>query len=100
MDDSEIAFIAEENHISIEEVEDLIAEGRIGELLPHSKPRFKAEGFVYIADFGDAVKVGFSVDPDTRLKNLSSGSPFEVKFLAVYPGSKTLERVLHRFFRE
>ena len=57
-------------------------------------------GFVYFVQGrkGGPVKIGYAVDPQRRLGNMSTGSPVPLKLLAAIPGDRNLEADLHRFF--
>ena len=46
------------------------------------------------------VKIGHSKDPDSRLKSLSSASPFGLQLLAKIPGGKSREMELHKRFSQ
>ena len=53
--------------------------------------------FIVTEDF-QFLKVGFSLDPPTRLKTLQTGNPLELKLLHTIPGTRRLEESLHREF--
>lgn len=55
----------------------------------------KKPGFVYIIQFSDRVKIGFTENLARRLSEL----PYD-RVLAVTPGSLTKERQFHRKFRD
>jgi hypothetical protein len=57
-------------------------------------------GFVYFVQGrkGGAVKIGYAVNPQRRLGNMSTGSPVPLRLLAAIPGDRKLEFDLHRFF--
>jgi hypothetical protein len=44
------------------------------------------------------VKIGYSADPNVRLKDLATGNPFELKLLGTMPGQFATEKELHRIF--
>lgn len=44
------------------------------------------------------LKVGYSIDPPTKLKKLQTGNPVPLKLLHTIPGSRRLEEALHREF--
>lgn len=48
----------------------------------------------------DIVKIGFSTDPDKRLRELQTGSPFKLRLVKTYPGNRALERRLHGLFSD
>lgn len=59
-------------------------------------------GFVYLihAVGTNRVKIGFSANPEKRLKELQTGSPFELKLLAKWPGTLDTELSGHRTFAD
>ncbi|MCD6293340.1 MAG: GIY-YIG nuclease family protein [Deltaproteobacteria bacterium] len=55
---------------------------------------------VYIETVGlSRVKIGFSVNPEDRVKQLSTGSPTELKLIAKIPGGANDEKELHEKFK-
>lgn len=46
------------------------------------------------------VKIGYSHEPENRLRQLQTGSPSKLIMLAVIPGTITEERALHLMFHE
>ncbi len=63
---------------------------------PPSKPK----GYVYFiqGQCGGAIKIGFSVSPEKRLKELQTGYPDTLTILLMIPGSESTETTLHRQF--
>jgi hypothetical protein len=61
-----------------------------------------SEGYVYFIGHriavGDPVKIGFSVNPAARLRELQTGNPKRLIVLAAVEGPRSLERDLHRRF--
>lgn len=55
-------------------------------------------GGVYFVRSKDAVKIGYSRDWRKRLKGLQTSSPDHLTVLAVYFGTRDLERELHQKF--
>lgn len=55
-------------------------------------------GWIYFieGEITKRIKIGFSVDPDKRLKELSTGSAEELSLLAAYPGTIAIEKDIHR----
>jgi hypothetical protein len=55
-------------------------------------------GWVYLigADEDERVKIRWARDPERRLAALQIGHPDQLKLLAVIPGTKRLERDIHR----
>jgi hypothetical protein len=64
------------------------------------KPQKRLKGYVYFiqGQCGGAIKIGFSVDPAKRLKELQTGYPDTLKILFMIPGDESTERALHRLF--
>jgi len=58
------------------------------------------EGCVYFISDGDSIKIGFSAIPLSRLADLQSSSPRELKMLGHFPGTMANEQDLHIRFRE
>lgn len=60
------------------------------------------KGFVYFvqASHGGPVKIGYSVDPGGRLRELQSGSPYWLVLRHSIEGDRTRENELHRQFKE
>lgn len=57
-----------------------------------------AQSFVYFVLCGDAVKIGTSTNPRSRVAEMQTGSPLHLKLLAVTPGDLTVERKYHEKF--
>jgi len=59
-------------------------------------------GFVYFIEAvaNRHIKIGWANDPSRRLRAFQTGSPTEYILLGTIPGSRTLERKLHRDFHE
>jgi hypothetical protein len=60
----------------------------------------KHKGFVYFVQgqCGGAIKIGYSVKPDERLKSLQTGYPDTLLILAMIPADEYMEKKLHREF--
>lgn len=58
--------------------------------------RMKAgEGFIYVAIVGEYIKIGFSLNPERRVRAL--GDPGEpARLLGFFPGTWAQEKALHR----
>lgn len=54
---------------------------------------------VYLITDSRSFKIGMSIDPHRRLKNLQTGSSLPLHLLASYPGGQALEDELHRLYR-
>lgn len=61
-----------------------------------------SQGFVYaIADqSGDKLKIGYSKNPNRRLKQLATGSSDRLYILTMFHGDKFLEKLIHRKFKK
>lgn len=46
------------------------------------------------------IKIGFSDQPERRLNELMMWSPFPLELVAMVPGDRTLEGMLHRAFSD
>jgi hypothetical protein len=77
--------------------------------LKHSRPRMTdvlayvpdAEGcgFVYfIHGPSDTVKIGWSHDPQARIRDLQCATPVDLYFFCILHGGRRLERILHAAF--
>jgi hypothetical protein len=62
--------------------------------------RAEADGWVYfiVAVTTGMVKIGYSRNPDGRLKTLSQQAPIKYEILATIPGTMKDERDLHKKF--
>lgn len=56
-------------------------------------------GWVYFIFGDDAIKIGYSTEPENRLKNLQTGCPRELHLVAKRRGSLRLEAYYKRKFR-
>ena len=67
-----------------------------------TKKRFRRHqhGFVYVVQAGDAIKIGFSADPERRIKNLQTSHQETLETLLIFPGSVGLEKQLHRRYAQ
>ena len=74
------------------------------EKAPKPKPRKAdlrvAEGFVYFVRRGDLVKIGYSSDVRTRVRNLESMGGGGFDEVVVTPGDRAKEAGYHRQFKE
>lgn len=59
-----------------------------------------AQGYVYLISDGTAVKVGYSVKPEARVRELQTGSSRELRLLGKFAGSEQDEARLHQEFFE
>lgn len=58
------------------------------------------EGNVYIIRCHSRVKIGFTDNWSSRLRTLKTSCPYPVFVVAVFPGNRTMEGVLHRVFHD
>lgn len=59
-----------------------------------------AKGYVYFIQglCGGAIKIGYSKDPQARLRELQTGYPDTLTILLMIPGTEALESVIHKRF--
>lgn len=64
------------------------------------KKRISHIGYVYFiqGQCGGAIKIGYSMNPTERLKELQTGYPDTLKILLIIPGDLNTEKALHRKF--
>lgn len=62
----------------------------------------KYPGFVYFiqGENGGAIKIGFSKNPDSRLRELQTSYPDMLKILCLVPGSYKAEKEYHENFKD
>lgn len=66
-------------------------------------PPFREHGWVYFmqSQGGDeAVKIGWSMNPNRRLAEVGQGHPYGLAIVALLPGGRAVEFALHRRFKE
>lgn len=65
---------------------------------PHNRP--KPKGYVYFIQglCGGAIKIGYSISPEKRLKALQTGYHDTLTILLMIPGSESTETTIHRQF--
>lgn len=56
--------------------------------------------YVYVADFGDAVKIGYSTNVKSRIKQLEYRKGRRVKSLYYEKAERPTEKQLHHYFRD
>lgn len=61
-------------------------------------PCAKTVGSIYVIEFLNWVKIGFSREPVSRLKALQVSIPLEAKIVKVFKGTIKMERCLHSRF--
>lgn len=52
----------------------------------------------FIRSYNQFIKIGRSIEPDSRRKTLQTGSPIKLKVKAVLPGDYKTEKGLHELF--
>jgi len=68
--------------------------------------RLANRGFVYFIGAFDSnmdiqfVKIGFSTEPRSRMKQMSTGNPFDLRLLTFFPGCQCVEKWIHKEFKE
>jgi hypothetical protein len=55
---------------------------------------------LYFIEVDSKIKIGRSADPARRLKELSTGSPFQPKLILAIPNKGHMEKILHRCFSQ
>lgn len=65
----------------------------------YKRPK-KMKGYIYFiqGQCGGAIKIGYSLDPVSRLKGLQTGYPDTLVILAMIPGNESIEKGLHKEF--
>lgn len=58
------------------------------------------QGWIYFVLAGDAVKIGYSLDPEKRLQHIRVGNPEEAVLLGKIDGTPRTERALHWKLRQ
>jgi hypothetical protein len=58
-------------------------------------------GYVYIAEAGDHIKIGWARDVRYRIATLQTGNPYPIELKGAIPDDNAylLEQILHGFFR-
>lgn len=68
---------------------------------PLTQPRSPTvRGYVYFIRGGDAIKIGYSVDPIMRLSQLQIGSSHTLELLGAIEGTEKTEGDLHEHFQD
>lgn len=55
-------------------------------------------GFVYVITCGSFAKIGFSANPRKRYLSIQTANPSKCVLAATWPGSRKLEKALHKKF--
>ena len=67
-------------------------------ILDHNKK--EKDGFVYVMqDYSGLYKIGYSQNPDERLKQLKTGNP-KISMYNNYPANRLDEKLLHKLFEK
>lgn len=70
------------------------------ELFPQHRAS-SSDGWIYvIRDERGWFKIGFSLNPQLRLRKLQTGNPRPLALVSTWPGDAVLERLLHEHFAE
>jgi len=54
--------------------------------------------YVYLVEGGGLIKIGFTEDPTSRMRDLQAGSPVSLRLLALGRGDGNIERLFHSTF--
>lgn len=57
-------------------------------------------GNVYLITDGTYIKIGYSLNPVGRMKQIQTGNPHELTMVAYFPGDQTLEKHLHEQYSD
>lgn len=63
-----------------------------------AEPTLSGIYFIQAQDKQGLIKIGWSVDCESRLRILRIGSPVELRIAAIVPGTRKRERQLHEQF--
>lgn len=75
-------------------------QAELTEMDKRTKAKKQPKGYVYFIQgkCGGAIKVGYSVNPEGRLRELQTGYPDTLMILLMIPGTQSTERALHKEF--
>ncbi len=62
------------------------------------RPPIDRSQWVYFVRGGDRIKIGYAANTGRRIADLQTASPVPLELLTAIPGSRDLERELHRQF--
>jgi len=71
---------------------------RIAKDIAKNEKRDEGGGYIYFIEGAGLIKIGYSIDPEMRMKGLAVASPVPLVSLGYIPGSRALERRLHKKF--
>ena len=57
-------------------------------------------GFIYLIEFNNLYKIGYSVNPENRLKQLCLGESGKIVFKKNVPHPRKFENILHKEFSD
>jgi len=86
-----------------QELEQIKSEKQLeGMLDKTTKSKRKPGGYIYFiqGQCGGAIKIGYSKNPELRLKELQTGYPDTLVMLLMVPGNEHDEAVFHKMFKE
>jgi len=55
---------------------------------------------IYFVKANDRVKIGYAVNPLSRIKSIQTSSPYKLEVLLIIEGTYEVERELHKLFHE
>ena len=58
------------------------------------------EKYLYLIEFNGLIKIGFSINPETRLKQFNLGKKARILFKKQWPHIGKIEHVLHDLFED
>lgn len=65
---------------------------------PPTHPRHRAEPAVYFIKCGEYIKIGWSVNWHSRIKNMEVGNPYPIEVLLVLGRPQIFEKTMHAKF--
>lgn len=66
--------------------------------LANRKKKQTSQVYFIVNEARSAVKIGFSTDPESRLHQLEEGTIDDLKIIALFPGGRKEEALLHKKF--
>lgn len=99
------SLASHKNEVLFSKYEEIYKQNPVNEYLKYliirTAPKEKI-GFVYFAinDKQKLCKIGFSMNPYSRLKSLQTGCPFPIRLYRTIEGSTEKEKELHRRFQQ
>jgi hypothetical protein len=73
-----------------------------GRLIEDGRAVEECQGWIYFGASGDKLKIGYSVDPPSRIKHLDTGAPDGIELIGVIPAPRGRrdEAALHERFAQ